>query len=119
MPKAPPVHRPPGWTPRKPYENSKTKAQRLTGRTLQTRNARIKARDGYTCQACGLVTLPHLLQVDHKTPLAEGGTDDDSNCQSLCIVGLGGGCHGAKSKAEQARGVGRNLTACTKEEARR
>lgn len=37
--------------------------------------------------------------VDHITPKADGGSDDDCNLQSLCAP-----CHEAKTKAEkQAR----------------
>lgn len=109
MPTAPPVHRPPGWTERKPFANSRTAAKRVTGRKLQDRNLRIKTRDMFTCQQCGLVTAPRFLQVDHRRPLAEGGTEDDSNLQSLCIVGPDGGCHGAKSKQEAAIGSRRGV----------
>lgn len=104
MPTAPPVHRPPGWTERKPFANSRTAAKRITGRKLQDRNLRIKTRDMFTCQQCGLVTAPRFLQVDHRRPLAEGGTEDDTNLQSLCVVGDNGGCHGLKSKAEARSG---------------
>lgn len=103
MPTAPPVHRSAGWKPHVPYANSRTAAKRITGRKLQTRNDRIKARDGYTCQGCGLVTPPRFLQVDHIKALAHGGTEDDSNLQSLCIVGDDGGCHGRKSREEARR----------------
>lgn len=103
MPSAPPVYRPPGWSKPKPYANSRTAAKRLSGRKLQDRNHRIKVRDMFTCQGCGTVTPPRFLQVDHKVPLAEGGTEDDSNLQSLCIAGEHGGCHGHKSKAETKR----------------
>lgn len=34
------------------------------------------------CERLGLVTL--ATQRDHIKPLAEGGTDDDSNVQGLC-----------------------------------
>lgn len=100
MPSAPPVHRPSGWTKRKPFANSRTAAQRITGRKLQARNDRIKLRDMYTCQGCGLVTPARFLQVDHIKPLAQGGSESDDNLQSLCIIGDDGGCHGRKSKAE-------------------
>lgn len=105
MPTAPPVHRSAGWTERKPFANSRTAANRVSGRKLQDRNYRIKKRDGFTCQGCGLVTPPRLLQVDHIKPLAEGGTESGDNLQSLCIVGPDGGCHGIKSKGEARRGI--------------
>lgn len=37
--------------------------------------------------------------VDHRIPLAEGGTDEDSNRQRLCRT-----CHRAKSIEEAQRG---------------
>src|SRR6266542_5211832 len=36
------------------------------------------------------------VQIDHKTPLREGGTHAWENLQSLCLK-----CHGAKSKRER------------------
>lgn len=103
MPTAPPVFRSAGWVKPKPFANSRTAAKRLTGRKLQTRNDRIKLRDGYTCQGCGLVTPARFLQVDHIKALAEGGTESDDNLQPLCIIGKEGGCHGIKSKQESKR----------------
>lgn len=81
-PRSPPVYRPPGWTERKPFANSRTAEKRLAGRALQRRNDRIKVRDQYTCQACGRVTTDG--QVDHRIPLASNGPDTDDNCQWLC-----------------------------------
>lgn len=43
--------------------------------------AKVLARDGFTCVACASVIE---LQIDHKIPLAKGGTDDESNLQTLC-----------------------------------
>jgi 5-methylcytosine-specific restriction protein A len=37
-------------------------------------------------------------QVDHRIPLAEGGTDDASNLQWLCVD-----CHRQKTEREKAR----------------
>ena len=104
MPSSPPIHRPKGWTARKPFENSRTAKQRVTGRKLVERNKRVKARDLFRCQACDQCFPPRLLQVDHKIPLAQGGTEDESNLQSLCIAGPTGGCHGAKSRQEAQAG---------------
>lgn len=50
-------------------------------------------RDGYQCQECGL--RGQVLECDHKLPLAEGGTDDPSNLQTLCVA-----CHFAKTARE-------------------
>lgn len=69
---------------------------------------RIIARDNNCCQACladGRVTLvghkPYTAYVDHITPKAEGGTDDDDNLQTLCRA-----CHTTKTGAEAKRGRG-------------
>jgi 5-methylcytosine-specific restriction protein A len=64
---------------------------------------RIRARDCGLCQECkrqGRITPGH--PVDHIIPLCEGGSDDDSNKETLC-----GPCHDAKSAREariRARG---------------
>lgn len=47
---------------------------------------RILRRDGYTCQCeecstAGLVLVAH--EVDHITPLADGGTDDPANLRAI------------------------------------
>ena len=45
-------------------------------------------RDDWTCQRCG---THRNLTVDHKTPVAKGGTDDFDNLQTLC-----GSCNSSK-----------------------
>ena len=50
-----------GWV------NSRTRAQRLTGRALQRANRRILERDAYICYLCG---LPGADTVDHVLALA-------------------------------------------------
>ena len=57
---------------------------------------RIRARDGDLCQECkrqGRTITGY--PVDHIIPLADGGTDDDSNKETLCVP-----CHDAKSARE-------------------
>jgi 5-methylcytosine-specific restriction protein A len=49
------------------------------------------------CERMGSVTP--ATQRDHIIPLAEGGLDDESNVQGLCVA-----CHDAKSKDESERG---------------
>ena len=38
-------------------------------------------RDNFTCQGCG--TRSHL-SIDHKVPRSRGGTDEQTNLQTLC-----------------------------------
>jgi 5-methylcytosine-specific restriction protein A len=84
---------------REPWQRSPVAAKRLTGRRLQERNFRIKLRDRFTCQCgCGRVGPEHELEVDHRVPMYEGGTEDDSNLQSLLIE-----CHARKSQTERNR----------------
>jgi 5-methylcytosine-specific restriction protein A len=75
---------------------SSTAHLRLRGRALQTRNARVARRDGYTCQICGRAVDKHEGEVDHRIPLAESGTDDEANLQWLCREP----CHRLKSQRE-------------------
>ncbi|MFN3375229.1 MAG: HNH endonuclease [Burkholderiaceae bacterium] len=91
-----PKHPKPQWA--KPI----TATKRMTGRKLQAARAALFAREPLCaeCQRNGRVTL--AAHRDHIVPLAEGGADDDSNVQGLCVD-----CHDAKSKAERARGVRR------------
>jgi len=78
-------------------QSNSTAHLRLRGRALQTRNTRIASRDFYTCRMCGRVTVDEG-QVDHRIPLADGGSDDPSNLQWLCVE-----CHRAKTEREKAR----------------
>lgn len=48
-----------------------------------------------SCDAAGRVALG--TEVDHITPLWQGGADDDANLQTLCTR-----CHAKKSAAEAA-----------------
>lgn len=70
------------------------------GRPWRRKREAILQRDKYTCQRCGIVTID--LEVDHIVNIAQGGTEDDSNLQALCIP-----CHQAKTAAESAQGAGR------------
>ena len=66
---------------------------------------RIMVRDSYACAACGLVRNDH--EVDHITPLSDGGSNDDANLQLLCS-GVGR-CHAIKSKREGKGRGGSNV----------
>lgn len=46
----------------------------------------ILERDGFRCQACGIAAADGaVLHVDHRTAVANGGTNDPSNLQALCV----------------------------------
>lgn len=72
---------------------------------------RILKRDNYLCQECmrqgrltPLKVRPRDHAVDHITPKARGGTDDDDNLQSLCAD-----CHSDKTATEAAEAQGRDI----------
>lgn len=44
----------------------------------------ILRRDGYTCQYCGRSAPQVTLEVDHKNPRSNGGSDDPSNLATAC-----------------------------------
>lgn len=64
-------------------------------------------RDGCMCNGCGdefmsplveggpLYPMPHMLELDHIVPLADGGSEDESNLQVLCRK-----CHKEKTARE-------------------
>ena len=66
------------------------------GRPWRRLKDKIHLRDQYTCQYCGLVTMQ--LELDHIVNVAQGGTDDDSNLQSLCAP-----CHLKKTISESKK----------------
>jgi len=45
----------------------------------------ILERDGYRCCLCGRTAKETKLEVDHKIPVAKGGTDSLNNLWTLCI----------------------------------
>lgn len=79
-----------GWDP----------ARENTAEWKRTRK-RILKRDNGICCECG---KPGSDQVDHRIPVAEGGTDDDSNLAAIHGIP----CHQAKTLAEAARGRARH-----------
>ena len=72
--------------------------ERIRGRSWMGIRREVLLRDGYRCQSCGLVRMDN--EVDHTTPLEQGGSNDISNMQTLC--GGPKGCHTAKTKREAA-----------------
>lgn len=88
----------PRWRPtHAKAKPAKEHAHYLTSYWSATRQ-RILLRDAYACRSCDDVVSGKAAHVDHITPLEEGGTDDDSNLQTLCAA-----CHGRKTRAEQRR----------------
>lgn len=81
--------------------------RRITGRALQARRLKVWSRNPH-CAHCGrLCDFPSGFELDHVVPLYQGGADDESNCQVLCVawktvdgqrVKLG--CHEAKTRAD-------------------
>ena len=47
---------------------------------------RILERDNFTCQCCGQSAPNVRLEVDHIIPVAEGGTDDETNLRTTCYA---------------------------------
>ena len=45
---------------------------------------KILERDNFTCQYCGQYAPSVQLEVDHVTPVAEGGTDELDNLKTAC-----------------------------------
>nr|WP_281362426.1 HNH endonuclease [Pararobbsia alpina] len=54
----------------------------------------MRLRDKYTCQHCKRAT--RIGEVDHITALENGGSNDDSNLQLLCIP-----CHKLKTAKDR------------------
>lgn len=97
MPTAPPRHRPPGWTPRVAWDHKSINQVKRSSGPWARKRLRVFERDKYVCQECQRVTL--CPECDHIVALANGGTDDDANLQTLCKP-----CHKAKSQREATRG---------------
>lgn len=93
------VHRPTDWRPR--YADPAIR--RMRGRQLQQARVALFGRQPW-CQACvkeGRYNVRATIR-DHVIPLAEGGRDDVTNEQALCLD-----CSNAKTARESQRGVAR------------
>lgn len=74
------------------------------GRPWRRLRAKVLKRDGGLCQPCHRRNeLTLAKEVDHIIPEFEGGSNDESNLQSICIA-----CH--KAKTQQEAGRARNRT---------
>lgn len=73
--------------------------KRTSGRKLQRQRAALFAAEPL-CRECSKTgRVSEAVIRDHIVPLAEGGSDDDSNIQPLCQA-----CSDAKSAGERVRG---------------
>lgn len=77
--------------------------KRITGRKLQRMRAALFARAPW-CVLCALHDRKTRATIrDHIIPLAEGGVDDETNEQGLCLD-----CSDRKTEEESRRGVRRS-----------
>jgi 5-methylcytosine-specific restriction protein A len=77
-------------------------APRVRGRRLQAQRARL-LRHSPLCVLClAQGRYKAATQIDHKVARIDGGSDEESNLQTLCQT-----CHALKSAAEAARRAGR------------
>ena len=68
----------------------------ITDGSWRWRRREVIIRDEYTCQDCGEVGAHKgdaTLEVHHKTPVSEGGTDTPENLVTLCDE-----CHNKRHK---------------------
>lgn len=86
-----PEHQPEPWA-------GSTRRERIgrSGSQQQAANKRTLRNHKWICHVCG---KPGADEVDHVTPLAEGGTDTDDNRRPIHSTP----CHQAKTQQEAAR----------------
>jgi 5-methylcytosine-specific restriction protein A len=87
--------------PRKPWQPTTARlrpvVERKRGRAGQRDRAQVLAEEPF-CRSClGRGLEVGSNEVDHIVPLSEGGSDERSNKQALCVP-----CHAAKSANERA-----------------
>jgi 5-methylcytosine-specific restriction protein A len=76
--------------------------ERIRGRAWMRIREEVLLRDNFTCVDCGRVSVEN--EVDHETPLEQGGTNEKSNLRTRCIP-----CHQAKTADEASARAGRGL----------
>ena len=85
-----------GWDT---YQRFKGSTVARYGKSWYKLRQRILERDNYLCQSCLMQgRYVTATDVDHIVPIAHGGTDDESNLQSLCHE-----CHKVKTAKERLR----------------
>ena len=60
-----------------------------------TQRNQVAARQSWDCNLCKQ-RLHWAFEIDHITPLSEGGSNEPSNLQALCVQ-----CHAVKSREEK------------------
>ena len=83
--------------PAVPLINQPVAPKRVTGRKLQERRKQLWLKNPH-CANCGRLVTMGEFDLDHTTPLHQGGSDTKDNWQVLCNGP--GGCHEAKTRAE-------------------
>jgi len=90
------AHRNEGW---QQHQRGLSRHQRGYGSKWDIIRVRILKRDRHICQQCLRNGRPRPAEtVDHIIPKAHGGTDEDSNLESLCWP-----CHKRKTATERNR----------------
>ena len=90
------THRNEGWVQ---HQQGKSRHERGYGTSWDSRRVRILTRDKHLCQNCLRNRRAVAARtVDHIKAKAHGGTDDDSNLESLCWP-----CHRSKTATERMR----------------
>ena len=69
-------------------------ARRLKTKDRDAQRMRVWQQDP-RCAGCGAVVAYEAFELDHITPLSDGGSTEDSNTQALCVP-----CHREKTNAE-------------------
>jgi 5-methylcytosine-specific restriction enzyme A len=94
MPTRPPLFRPAWYKPAPTRKSTRS----LTGERLQRVRARVFAEQPLCvmCEAEGRIGPSE--ELDHIVPLSQGGTDERSNLQGLCVAH-----HAEKSAGERMR----------------
>ncbi|HIF5453981.1 TPA: HNH endonuclease, partial [Klebsiella oxytoca] len=85
-----------GW---QQHQQGKSRHERGYGSQWDIKRARILKRDNHLCQNCLRNGRAEAAKtVDHIKAKAHGGTDDDSNLESICYA-----CHKSKTAVERLK----------------
>lgn len=81
-----------------PYVKPHGAKRLVTGRALQARNTRLRARYPLCCICAAKGITRKADEFDHRHALEDGGADVEANLWGLCFD-----CHVDKTNAEEAR----------------